>query len=137
MAEFEVLREDQENINKYGNLSSIMTAIDIDLERLKKEKDDCILAKIGLRVIDDDTEDEVFSDDDDEYDLPENVAYKLGGVFVELPIEECKKEVTEDTIEINKKIDELTAQKKKIQEELDSLYKVLKAKFGDSIGLGH
>ena len=121
MAQLEVSAEDQKRINKFGNLSSQVAALKIELDEVNDKKSKYEGAQEDLEL------------DEPEDDVP----YKLGGVFIELSPEDATAELEKDIEELNKRKEYLENEIAIRKGEMKELRAVLYSKFGkENIGLG-
>ena len=122
MAQVEVLAEDQKRINKFGNLNSQVTALKLELESLEKTKKDIEASKEELELLE---------------GMEDIIPYKLGGVFIELPFDDCVKQVDADLEETENKCQVLKQQIDIRLDEMKVLRTLLYEKFGrENINLG-
>ena len=121
MAQLEVSAEDQKRINKFGNLSSQVAALKIELDEVEDKKQKYEGAQEDL-----------------ELEMPEDdVPYKLGGVFIELSPDEATEELEKDIAELDKRKAYLENEIGTRKAEMKELRTVLYSKFGkENIGLG-
>lgn len=121
MAQLEVSAEDQKRINKFGNLSSQVAALKVELDEVTDKKTKYENAKEDLEL------------DEPEGDVP----YKLGGVFIELSADDATAELEKDIDELAKREDYLRTEIGTRKAEMKELRAVLYGKFGkENIGLG-
>jgi prefoldin subunit 4 len=122
MAELEVLGEDQQRINKFGNLNAQCNAIKLDLEEIQQKKEH----------FQDASEEVLLLDGDAEY-----IPYQIGTSFFELPYDDANSALEKDQAEINEKVSQLQGEIATREEEMKQLRNVLYAKFGqERINLG-
>lgn len=124
MQNLHVSLEDQQNINRFGNLNTKVETKKVDLESLQKKK----------------TEYEVAVEDIEEAELEgdteEIIAYKVGTSFVEFDFEDGKKQLEADLEVIKKEINKIEEFISETQDEMTKLQAILYGKFGkENIGL--
>ena len=122
MADIEVLADDQKRINRFGNLNTQVTALEMELKKLKKQQQDFQDASEEVELL------------DGEADF---IPFKIGTAFIELPYDDAAEELQVEAAEIDKRIDVLNAMIQEKKNEMDTLRQVLYGKFGrENINLG-
>lgn len=122
MAELEVLGEDQQRINKFGNLNAQCNSIQLDLEDVQQKKEHYKDAEEEALLLD---------------GMEDTIPYQIGTAFFELPYDDTNSQIQKDQAELDTKIEQLQEQISTRQAEMNELRNVLYAKFGkDHINLG-
>jgi prefoldin subunit 4 len=124
MTQVEVLEADQEKINKFGNLNSQCTALDVELAALeaKKKSYDGAAEELEMAQLE---------------EVIDKVPFRMGTAFVELPIDISLDEVRKDCEEIGNKVEVIKAQIAEKKAEMATLRAILYGKFGrENINLG-
>lgn len=120
MAQLEVSAEDQQRINKFGNLNSQVAAYKIELEALQDKKTKYETAHEDL-----------------ELEMPDDVPYKLGTAFITMTCDDATEELDKDLAELQERIDYIQGEIDVREKEMKELRSVLYGKFGkENIGLG-
>ncbi|EAY15806.1 KE2 family protein [Trichomonas vaginalis G3] len=119
MAQLEVSLEDQQRINKFGNLNSQVAAYKIELEALNDKKTKYETAKEDL-----------------ELEMPDDVPYKIGTAFITLSCDDATEQLDADLAELQQRIDYVQNEIDVRDKEMKELRTVLYSKFGkENIGL--
>ncbi|AOW00146.1 Prefoldin beta-like protein [Yarrowia lipolytica] len=115
----EVLREDQDRINRFSSLNTQMDHLEDDEKESSTSKeylDDLIME---MELMDED----------------ETVKFKIGDAFVDIPQSEAMVRLEKQQEEVDAKLDKTQSRMAEIRDEMEELKKHLYAKFGNSISL--
>lgn len=115
----EVLREDQNRINRFSSLNTQMDHLEDDEKEASTSKeylDDLIME---MELMDED----------------EIVKFKIGDAFVDIPQSEAMERLEKQQEDVDAKLSKSQDSMAKIREEMEELKKHLYAKFGNSISL--
>ncbi|QNP95662.1 Prefoldin beta-like protein [Yarrowia lipolytica] len=115
----EVLREDQDRINRFSSLNTQMDHLEDDEKESSTSKeylDDLIME---MELMDED----------------ETVKFKIGDAFVDIPQSEAMVRLEKQQEEVDAKLDKTQSRMSEIRDEMEELKKHLYAKFGNSISL--
>ncbi|KAI3403522.2 hypothetical protein KGF56_003679 [Candida oxycetoniae] len=115
----EVEWEDQQRINKFSTLINKKDSKQLQLDKLKVEKE--YLDDLTMEL-------ELFDED-------EKIQYKVGDAFMFIKVKKALGKIENDDEAISKKIDDIVELISEYDEELGKLKKALYAKFGNNINL--
>lgn len=115
----EVLREDQNRINRFSSLNTQMDHLEDDEKESKVSKeylDDLIME---MELMDED----------------EIVKFKIGDAFVDIPQSEAMERLEKQQQQVDDKLEKCESRMEECRDEMEDLKKDLYAKFGNSISL--
>ncbi|KAJ2777587.1 hypothetical protein H4R18_005077 [Coemansia javaensis] len=115
----EVTWEDQQRINEFSKLNARYENLEDRYKREKEENEYLDDLLVDIELLDED----------------EPVMYKVGDVFIKLPLEDAQARVELDRAKISQRVQGLDAELSATQAKMDELKKVLYAKFGQAINL--
>ncbi|KAG5355602.1 putative prefoldin subunit 4 [Yarrowia sp. C11] len=119
VTDVEVLREDQNRINRFSSLNTQMDHLEDDEKESSTSKeylDDLIME---MELMDED----------------EIVKFKIGDAFVDIPQSEAMERLEKQQQDVDAKLDKTQSRMSEIKEEMEELKKHLYEKFGNSISL--
>ncbi|TFK44144.1 Prefoldin subunit 4 [Crucibulum laeve] len=115
----EVTWEDQQRINTFSKLNTRIRGIEENLEELKQEKEALDDLSTELELADED----------------EPVLYKVGEVFLHMPLPRALKRLEHDQSDVDARVAKLSAQSDDCERQMKELKVQLYAKFGSAINL--
>lgn len=115
----EVLWEDQQKINKFSSLINQKDALTDQLEKLTSEKGYIDDLALEIELLDED----------------EKIQYKVGDVFVFLPVAKAVEKIEAENEALDGKIDQVSEEISEIDLQLAQLKAHLYGKFGNNINL--
>lgn len=115
----EVLWEDQQKINKFSSLINQKDALTDQLDKLTSEKGYIDDLALEIELLDDD----------------EKIQYKVGDVFVFLPVSKAVEKIEHENEVLDAKIDQVSEEMSDIDLQLAQLKAHLYGKFGNNINL--
>lgn len=122
-ADIQVSYTDQLQINEFARLNDKLGLIEARLGKLRQDLEwtEDVLSELELREL--------------EVDEDEDMDYKLGDVFVKLPLSEIKQKLELEKEQTSKLIEQSEQQSSGITNRMKELKVALYAKFGSSINL--
>ncbi|KAG0279560.1 hypothetical protein BGZ96_001928 [Linnemannia gamsii] len=117
--DIQVSWQDQENINNFSKYNAKLQNLEETYETKKTEREYLDDLAMELELADED----------------EPVKYRIGEAFVSLSLEAAQERISKSQEELQQEIDGLKSQMDEAVEKMDSLKKVLYARFGNAINL--
>jgi prefoldin subunit 4 len=111
--------EDQQHINEFSRLNTLVTDWEEKLNEKKQEKEYLEDLNTELELMDDD----------------ELIRYRIGDAFIMLSLEEARTRLENEQEKLNQEMEELSGKMSEATDRMQVLKRILYGKFGNAINL--